>query len=65
MVMRVILALDQHEYSALLKIAIEELRNPSDQAHHILRCALELESLSKGELNKSRNLNIIQKTDEE
>jgi len=31
------LSLKQPEYSALLTIAIEELRNPSDQLRHILR----------------------------
>lgn len=37
MVDRVKLVLEQDEYSALLKVAISELRNPADQARHILR----------------------------
>jgi hypothetical protein len=34
---RLTLTLEQSEYAALLKFASEELRNPSDQAHHIIR----------------------------
>ena len=34
---RVVLTLCQQEYSALLEVAIAELRNPSDQARHIIR----------------------------
>jgi hypothetical protein len=34
---RVKLILEQDEYSALLKVATSELRNPADQARHILR----------------------------
>ena len=45
MVNRVVLTLEQSEYSALLKDAIKELRNPSDQAMYILRCELERRGL--------------------
>jgi hypothetical protein len=41
MVNRVILTLDQQEYSALLEIAGHELRNPSDQARILLRQQLK------------------------
>jgi hypothetical protein len=34
---RVKLVLEQDEYSALLKVAVSELRNPADQIRHILR----------------------------
>jgi hypothetical protein len=37
MVNRIKLTLEQDEYSALLKMAVSELRNPPDQARHILR----------------------------
>lgn len=45
MIRRVVLALEQSEYSALLKLAVEELRNPPDQAHHILRQELSRRGL--------------------
>jgi len=37
MVSRVKLALEQSEYTALLKMAMSELRGPADQARHIVR----------------------------
>jgi hypothetical protein len=37
MINRIKLALEQDEYAALLKVAGAELRNPADQARHILR----------------------------
>ena len=37
MVNRVVVTLEQFEYSALLKMAVKELRNPSDQLRTILR----------------------------
>lgn len=37
MVNRVTLTLEQSEYSALLEMAMQELRNPSDQARFIIR----------------------------
>jgi hypothetical protein len=45
MVKRVTVRLEQQEYSALLDIAIEELRNPPDQLRHILRLELERRGL--------------------
>lgn len=41
MVMRLKLTLEQPEYSALLKVATDELRNPVDQARFIIREELE------------------------
>lgn len=37
MIVRLKITLTQQEYSALLKLARAKLRNPSDQAHHIIR----------------------------
>jgi hypothetical protein len=38
---RLTVTLEQSEYSALLKVAVAELRNPSDQLRYILRRELE------------------------
>ena len=45
MVIRLKLAIEQEEYSALLKLAISELRNPKSQLLFILRQKLELQEL--------------------
>jgi len=45
MVSRVTVTLEQPEYSALLKVAVAELRNPQDQARHILRQELQRRGL--------------------
>ena len=45
MVTRLKLVLEQPEYSALLKVAVIELRNPSDQARFIVRKELERRGL--------------------
>jgi hypothetical protein len=45
MINRVKLNLEQDEYSALLKVAVAELRNPADQARHILRQDLQRRGL--------------------
>ena len=45
MVKRVTIPLEQQEYSALLEMAVEELRNPRDQLRHILRQELERRGL--------------------
>ena len=45
MVNRIKLTLEQAEYSALLKVAGDELRNPTDQARFILRQELERRGL--------------------
>jgi hypothetical protein len=48
-VTRLKLPLEQAEYTALLKIAGNELRNPVDQARFILRQELERRGLLKAE----------------
>ncbi len=45
MVNRLKLALDQAEYSALLKVATNELRSPDDQARYIVRQELTRRNL--------------------
>jgi len=40
MITRLKLTLEQAEYTALLKAAVAELRNPADQARYILRLEL-------------------------
>ena len=37
MVKRIVVCLEQDEYSALLDLAISDLRNPSDELRHLLR----------------------------
>jgi len=37
MINRLTLSLPQDEYSALISVAIDELRTPADQARHMLR----------------------------
>ena len=49
MVKRLTLTLEQPEYSALLKVAMAELRNPQDQARYILRRDLENRGLIPSE----------------
>lgn len=41
MVTRITVTLEQPEYSALLKVAVEELRSPQDQLRYILRKELD------------------------
>lgn len=41
MINRVTVTLDQGEYNSLLQIALNELRNPQDQMHYILRRELK------------------------
>ena len=41
MINRVTVTLEQPEYSALLEVAVAELRSPSDQLRYILRRELE------------------------
>ncbi|HAE43583.1 MAG TPA: hypothetical protein DCG34_11815 [Clostridiales bacterium] len=48
MVRRIEVTLEQYEYSALLEMANEELRNPSDQLRHIFR--LEMDRRNKNDL---------------
>ncbi len=48
MVTRLRIVLGQSEYSALLKIAVEELRNPEDQARFLIRKQLQSCGLLEG-----------------
>jgi hypothetical protein len=45
MVNRIKLTFEQDEYSALLKLAMAELRNPADEARHIVRLELSRRGL--------------------
>ncbi len=45
MVNRIVLPLEQREYTALLEMAVKELRNPADQARFILRQKLQRRGL--------------------
>jgi hypothetical protein len=56
MVNRVKLILNQDEYSALLRVAIDELRNPADQARHILRQDLARRGLLPTDASASTTL---------
>lgn len=60
MVNRLKLTLEQDEYSALLKMALEELRNPSDQARFIIR----EEALQRGLLDRFKSSKIHDKNRE-
>ena len=41
MVKRLTVTLEQDEYSALLRMAMDDLRNPSDELRHLLRREIE------------------------
>jgi hypothetical protein len=45
MVVRMKLVIEQDEYSALLRLALAELRNPESQVHFILRKELKRKRL--------------------
>jgi hypothetical protein len=62
---RVKLILEQDEYSALLKVAVSELRNPADQARHILRQDLTRRGLLSTESQSVLNEQSQQAQDEE
>ena len=57
---RVVLALEQPEYSALLRISNQELRSPSDQAKYLL-----LNELGRRGLVVREALAGAQRSDEE
>jgi len=63
MVKRVTVTLEQVEYSALLEMAIDDLRNPSDEIRHILR--LEIERRMPGHLINNDGLERTFLTDKE
>lgn len=41
MVQRLTVTLEQDEYSALLEMAVDDIRNPSDELRQILRMEIE------------------------
>jgi hypothetical protein len=49
MIVRIKIAIPQSEYSALLKLALTELRTPENQLHFILREALERHGMSSSD----------------
>lgn len=53
MVNRVVIVLEQPEYSALLKMAVSELRNPQDQIRWLLRRELESRKLLQPHTTKN------------
>lgn len=56
MVRRIEVTFEQNEYSALLKMADEELRNPSDQLRHIFRVEMERRKMNNSiEMAKEEN----------
>ena len=57
-VVRVKIPLEQAEYSALLKAALAELRNPCDQARYIIRRELERAGLLETEDNMTHRLGV-------
>ncbi len=57
-VTRLKVPLEQAEYSALLKVAIDDLRSPTDQVRHILRQELE----RRGLLDIKENTQQVQAT---
>ncbi len=61
MVRRIDVTLEQHEYSALLEMAVEDLRNPSDQLRHILRLEIARRLSEFNNLNEINNDNFVKK----
>ena len=68
MVKQVTITLEQPEYSALLQVAIADLRDPPDQLRHILRTDLERRGLwppvdqPDAALAEQRNQTQVQET---
>jgi len=60
MITRLKLTLEQAEYSALLKAASCELRNPADEARFILRAELMRRGLLPLE-EMEKNINLLEK----
>ena len=56
MVKRISITLEQDEYSALLKVAVDELRSISDQARFIIRSEL----LKLGLLEEIQSINVFE-----
>ena len=52
MVKRITVTLEQDEYSALLGMAIDDLRNPADELRYLLRLVIEKRALDPTTNNK-------------
>ena len=63
MIVRVKLALEQPEYSALLKLAISEFRGPENQLHFILHKELKRRGLITEEIRASDHRTVIHGVD--
>jgi len=50
---RIVVILEQHEYSALLDMAVSDLRNPADELRQILR--LEIDRRNPGCQENNQN----------
>ena len=46
MVKRIVVPLEQDEFSALLDMAISDLRNPADEIRHVLRLEIERRNMA-------------------
>jgi hypothetical protein len=57
MVNRITITLEQPEYSGLLNMAVDELRNPQDQMRWLLRCELARQKLLLASCSKPRLTN--------
>ena len=64
MVKKIEITLEQHEYSALLEMAVEDLRNPSDQLRHILRMEIDRRLDNIEHLNLGQDENSARKKNE-
>jgi hypothetical protein len=62
MVNRVVVVLEQYEYSALLKMAINDLRNPGDELRHILRLEIDRRSTELSIIDEQKLLHPDQET---
>ena len=63
MVNRITVTLEQNEYSALTRMAIDDLRNPSDQLRHILRLAINKQSRNSPKNENADHQPALEKTD--
>ncbi len=57
MIKRINVTLEQHEYSALLEMAVENLRNPSDELRHILRLEIDRRNEKSNHKNYKEEVN--------
>jgi hypothetical protein len=60
MVNKVVVLLEHDEYSTLLNMAIDDLRNPADELRHILRMEIERRNKKLESIEVQENPNHIQ-----